>query len=306
MGRLDGCRRSVGVIIPAFNHEQYIEQAIGSVLDQTYHNVELLVVDDASTDATARIAEGLSKRHDFRFVRNEKNLGLNGTLEKGIHLSESSFLSVLASDDWILPTKIEEQMELMTADRLDAIYGTGWSVEDSEVRFIDLGDLETEFANGTILNRLYTDGSHAPLLQSALIRREPLVEMIGERRRFKSDDWVTLIRLVERYKVGFRNKPWFYYRQHDSNTYRNYWLTLPIKTEVISLVSPEQFRAPGMANILRVQAQFLYMDRKSSLAIKFLLASMMLSPSLSGWIKLVAQLCWKMARRGFRKLAGLV
>ena len=304
MGRPNGIHWPVDVIIPAFNHEQYIEQAVCSVLHQTYRNVKLLVIDDASTDETAKIAEGLAKRHEFRFVRNERNLGLNRTLEKGIQLSESAYLSILASDDWIVPTKIEEQIELMTADRLDAIYGTGWSVEDGEARFIDLGDLEEEFADGTILNRLYTDGSHAPLLQSALIRREPLVELIGERRRFKSDDWVTLIRLVERYKVGFRNKPWFYYRQHDANTYRNYWGTLPIKTEVISLVSPERFRAAGMANILRVHAQFLYMDRKRGLATKFLLASMMLGPSPLGWIRLVVQLARRIARRRVRKLNG--
>ena len=108
MGRPNGIHWPVDVIIPAFNHEQYIEQAVCSVLHQTYRNVKLLVIDDASTDETAKIAEGLAKRHEFRFVRNERNLGLNRTLEKGIQLSESAYLSILASDDWIVPTKIEE------------------------------------------------------------------------------------------------------------------------------------------------------------------------------------------------------
>jgi alpha-1,3-rhamnosyltransferase len=296
----------VSVIIPAFNHEQYVEQAINSVLTQTYPAVEMLVIDDASTDGTAGIAEKLARQHGFKFIRNVENIGLNPTLEKGIHLSRGAYLSILASDDWIPPAKIEEQVELIASGGLDAIYGTGWSVEGQDATLIDLGDLEAEFVEGTILDRLYTDSSHAPLLQSALIRRKPLIELLGDRRRFKSDDWVTLIRLVERYKVGFHNKPWFYYRQHSANTYRDYWFTLPIKTEVISLVSPESYRARGLSNMLREQAQFLYMDRKRGLATKFLLSSMMLNPSIAGWTRLIAQLMHRVARRAIRRVTGRV
>jgi alpha-1,3-rhamnosyltransferase len=294
-------RPLVSVVIPAFNHEQYVEQAVRSVVDQTYPSVELLVIDDGSADATARIVEQLAQSHSFQFIRNDRNLGLNPTLEKGINLSRGAFLSILASDDWIAPTKIEEQVELISAGQLDAIYGTGWSVEDGDTKLIDLGDLEAGFADGTILRSLYTDCSHAPLLQSALIRREALIDLFEERRRFKSDDWVMLIRLVERYRVGFRNRPWFYYRQHEANTFRDYWYTLPMRTEVISLVSPEPLRALGLANMFRDQAQFLYMDGKRCLATKFLLASMMLNPSVAGWARLIAQLCQRLVRRALRK-----
>jgi glycosyltransferase involved in cell wall biosynthesis len=290
--------------MPAFHHERFIEQAIRSVLDQTYVPVELIVVDDCSTDRTAEIAEGLARDHGFTFVRNEENSGLNPTIERALSLSSGVYVSVLASDDWLPPDKIAEQVALLMEGDWDAIYGTCWWVEEHQTQVIDLGDLETAFADGSILDHLYTDSSHAPLLQSALIRRECLLELVEERRNFKSDDWVTLIRLVERHRVRFLNRPWFYYRQHGGNTFRNYWGTLPIKVEVLSLVTPERLRARGIANMFRDQAQFLYMDRKRALAFKFLLASMILNPSVKGWAALIGNLTRRVAKRGLRRIGG--
>lgn len=292
----------VSVLMPCFNHEKFVEQAIRSVLDQTYDRVELIAVDDASSDATADIVAEQAKEHGFTFVRNDENIGLNATLERALGLSSGDYIAVLASDDWVPPTKIEEQVGFLADHGWDAVYGTCWFVEDDRSTVIDLGDLEAMCRGGTILDHLYTDSSHAPLLQSALIRRSCFVELCPERSQFTSDDWVMLIRLFERYKVGFINKPWFYYRQHGSNTFRNYWGTLPQRVEVISLVTPERLRTTALANMFRDQALFLYADGKRGIALKFILASMMLKPSMRSWGSLSGDVAIRAGRRAVRRL----
>ena len=298
-------RPLVTVIIPSFNHENYVEEAIRSVLGQTYPNVELIVVDDSSTDATAEIVQNLADQYGFAFVRNAKNLGINRTLDVALELSRGDYLSVLASDDMILRAKITEQVEILGQGEFDAVYGTGYSLlEDGSRILIDLAALEPLILDGSIMEHFYTDSSYAPLLQSALIRRECFLSLNDERKSFKSDDWVMLIRIAEKYRMKFVNQPWFLYRQHPSNTYRDYWKTLPNRVEVLAMVTPERLRAQGLANMFRDQAQYLYMDRKRGMAMKFLIASIALRPSPRWWGKLVLDLSKRVARQAWRRLSN--
>src|SRR5438270_10375032 len=89
----------VSVLLPSFNHEAYVEQAIRSVLEQSYPAVELVVIDDCSSDRTGEVAAELARAHGFTFAANPANLGLNATLEKALALSHGEYVSVLASDD---------------------------------------------------------------------------------------------------------------------------------------------------------------------------------------------------------------
>ncbi len=219
--------------------------------------------------------------------------------------SRGDYLSVLASDDMILPGKISEQVEILHQSELDAVYGTGFLLlDDGSKLLIDLGALEPLFANGSIMEHLYTDSSHAPLMQSALIRRECFLNLNDERKSFRSDDWVMLIRIAEKYRMKFVNRPWFLYRQHPSNTYRDYWKTLPNRVEVLAMVTPERLRAQGLANMFRDQAQYLYMDGRRGLAFKFLVAAMALRPSPRWWAMLVLDLGKRVIRQAWRRLSN--
>jgi len=123
----------VSVIVSAYNHEMYVEQAILSVINQTYSNIELLVFDDGSNDSTPDILERLSKQHDFYFER-QRNIGLPATRNKGILLSKGAFITGVASDDVMLPERIEKLMEEML--KLDDEY----AMVCGDVEFIDDND----------------------------------------------------------------------------------------------------------------------------------------------------------------------
>lgn len=102
----------VSVIMPAYNCEKYIEDAINSVLEQTYSNLELIVIDDGSKDKTIDIIKRISKQDDrVKLVKNEKNLGVSATRNKGISLAKGDWIAFLDSDDIWKKTKLEKQMQ---------------------------------------------------------------------------------------------------------------------------------------------------------------------------------------------------
>lgn len=101
----------VSIILPAFNAEKYIREAIESVLLQDYKNIELLIIDDCSTDATASIINSISDPR-ITFIKNDLNLGLIRTLNKGLGLARGNFIGRIDADDvWHDNTKISLQMQ---------------------------------------------------------------------------------------------------------------------------------------------------------------------------------------------------
>jgi alpha-1,3-rhamnosyltransferase len=289
------------VIIPAFNHESYVEEAVRSVVDQIYPDVELVAIDDASTDRTPEILERLSQELGFQLLRNEKNLGLNATLERGLGASTGAFLSVLASDDVILPHKIEREVGFLQETGKDGVYANGnLLMPDGSQVAIDLSDIARRFVDGSILPHVYLQDTRAPLLQSGLFRREALLAMCAVRRQFKSDDWVTLIKLLESFDIGFIDEPMFLYRQHERNEHRNYWATLPMRMDVIARAVPEPLRVEALANLLASQATYLLSDGKGWAALQLKLASIAMYPSPRRLVKF-ARRRWARAKAKLRE-----
>lgn len=104
----------VSVIIPCYNAERFVEQAIRSIMEQTYKNLEIIVCDDCSTDGTYQILEKLASE-DKRVVllRNEQNLQIVATLNKMIEFAKGKYIARMDADDISLPTRIEKQVEFL-------------------------------------------------------------------------------------------------------------------------------------------------------------------------------------------------
>lgn len=102
----------VTVIMPAYNAAQFIEDAIRSVMTQTVSDWELLVIDDGSRDDTCKIVEGLAAEDSrVKLLRNEQNMGVANTRNRGLSLCRGEFVAFLDSDDIWLPEKLENQLE---------------------------------------------------------------------------------------------------------------------------------------------------------------------------------------------------
>lgn len=112
---------TVSVVIPVYNGERYLAQAIQSVLDQTYKIFELIIVDDGSTDSSAAIAKS------FEYARlryyYQRNGGVSKARNTGIELAQGNFIAFLDSDDIWLPQKLEKQVTyLETHNKIGAVY----------------------------------------------------------------------------------------------------------------------------------------------------------------------------------------
>ncbi|WP_096203109.1 glycosyltransferase family 2 protein [Bacillus sp. FJAT-45350] len=113
----------VTVIMPAYNSEKYIEESIESVLLQTYSNIELIVLDDGSTDNTIKIIEKLSSKDQrINLYKNERNLGVSETRNKGISMAKGEWIAFLDSDDIWEKTKLEKQMMYAEASNAEFLY----------------------------------------------------------------------------------------------------------------------------------------------------------------------------------------
>jgi glycosyltransferase involved in cell wall biosynthesis len=115
---------SVTVLMPLFNGEKYIRQAVESILVQTWPDFELLIIDDGSTDAGPEIVSAL---HDHRIVmlRNERNMGVAATLNRGLDVARGRLIARMDADDISLPDRLERQVRFMDGHPLVGISG-GW------------------------------------------------------------------------------------------------------------------------------------------------------------------------------------
>jgi len=113
----------VSVIMPAYNAGRFVEAAVCSVVAQTMTKWELLVIDDGSSDDTCRIVEKLAQEdHRIQLLRNEKNLGVSNTRNRGIALAKGAYIAFLDSDDVWHPQKLEKQLAQMEASGADICY----------------------------------------------------------------------------------------------------------------------------------------------------------------------------------------
>lgn len=113
----------VSIVMPAYNAEKYIENAVQSVLSQTVDSWELIIVDDCSTDSTAAIASKLASGDErIHLHRNFSNKGAAESRNAGLKLCTGKYVALLDSDDLWLPDKLERQIDRLEKSEADIVY----------------------------------------------------------------------------------------------------------------------------------------------------------------------------------------
>ncbi len=207
----------VSVIMPAYNGERYIKQAIESVLTQTYPHWELIVVDDGSTDNTAEI---VSSYKDQRIVYVfQENRGQAATLNRGLNIARGEFITTLDVDDWFTPNSLYERaMFLDTSPQYDVVYGDGIFCDkdgNQLKRFSELrsGDVTGDVFDVMLSNSFFGTGANVMVRKRAL-----------EQNHIRYDesivwcqDYDLYLRLAEKCKFGYVDSSMVWYRLHQDN-----------------------------------------------------------------------------------------
>jgi glycosyltransferase involved in cell wall biosynthesis len=115
----------VSVIIPAYNGDCYISDAINSILQQSYKDYEIIVVDDGSSDRTKEILNSYGDR--IRYF-SQKNQGVAAARNKGLEVAKGEYISFLDQDDYFLPDKLSLQVDLLDRQRDLAFVNSGWQI----------------------------------------------------------------------------------------------------------------------------------------------------------------------------------
>ena len=128
---------TISVVMPVYNRQKYVAEAIDSILVQTYKDFEFIIVDDCSTDQTLNIILTYKKKDQrIRIIKNNQNLGIAISRNKGIDLAQGKYIAFMDSDDISLPERFEKQIEFMDKNPEISVLGTQCEYIDLEGNFI--------------------------------------------------------------------------------------------------------------------------------------------------------------------------
>lgn len=133
----------VSIVLPAFNCEKFIRFTIDSLLNQTYTNFELLIINDGSTDSTVQIIKSFSDTR-IQLINNSKNKGLIYTLNKGLELAKGKYIARIDADDICLPTRLEKQVNWLEKNSNTVIVATKIEFIDEQGMAIGTWDLDQQ------------------------------------------------------------------------------------------------------------------------------------------------------------------
>jgi alpha-1,3-rhamnosyltransferase len=205
----------VSVIIPCYNHEQYVEECILSVINQSYKNIQLVVIDDGSKDKSLEIIQRLSAEHGFMF-KAQTNIGLSRTLNTAIkNYCIGKYISIVASDDFWHPDKIKLQVEYYEQNpQLGLVYSDA-QVVNAQSGFIQNFQMGAKTGNCTAEDIIR--GTCVIPALTVMIKRSILEDVGVFDEQTLVEDWDMWIRISLKYEIGFVNEKLAYYRIHGMN-----------------------------------------------------------------------------------------
>ena len=217
----------VSIIIPVYNQEAYVEEAINSTLAQTYENIEVLVVDDGSTDGTYGLLTGYLSNPKITILthRGHKNHGVSRSRKLAINKAKGKYISFLDSDDIFLPDKIETQISHMEQNN-DVVLCHGFFDEFSEKKHKSIS-----FAHAYISDKVikYDRLARPNFLKqngicnsTVIVKTEAIKDIHFDfNQAFQFEDWLTWTLIAEKGPFLFLPDKLTKYRYHpDSATYQ--------------------------------------------------------------------------------------
>ena len=198
----------VSVVIPTHNRSKYIERAIASVLAQTYADLEAIVVDDGSTDDTARVVEAYAREDSrIRLIAHEERKGAQAARNTGIFAATGQWIAFLDSDDEWLHDSLALRLQLAEKGRLSVVHSECYVVNQGSTELRRFGHPSLQ---GWVYQALLRKSG--TLFPSLLVSRECL-QRIGylDESILAYQEWETSIRLAKYYQFGFVPEPTFIY-----------------------------------------------------------------------------------------------
>lgn len=206
----------VSIVIPCYNHAQFVQETIQSVIDQDYENIELIIIDDGSRDNSVEVIKEMIPACETRFKRFEfrhrQNKGLCATLNEALEWCVGEFFSAIASDDIALKHKISFLVERIEMDAAHAVFGLLCEFSENK-KFIKPQNQIIEHCFEDLIYQI-----HIPAAPTAMITTSILREVGGYNEDLMIEDWFMWLVLAKKgCKLISYPEVLALYRRHDGN-----------------------------------------------------------------------------------------
>lgn len=241
----------VSVVIPCYNHAQFVQDCIQSVIDQTYANIELIIIDDGSKDQSVEKIEEMLDKCRSRFSRFEfrhrPNKGLSATLNEALEWCQGKYFSVIASDDMMLKDKTQVQVSylLNADDNVTGVFG-GYQLIDNKNKAIECSVRpHNQFSHNQII--MHNFELPAP---TALLKLNKIREVGGYLENIKLEDWYMWLKLTENGdELVYISEKLCNYRTHNDNFSKNLDLMHYERIRVLNFFKNNKNYHSAMRNI---------------------------------------------------------
>lgn len=205
----------VSVIMPAYNAANYIDRAIESVLSQDDIDLELIVINDGSTDNTLERLNHYQQYDNITILDNEKNLGVSATRNKGIALAKGKYIAFLDTDDWWTADKLKRQVELIEEKQCVLTYTARELFDDAGVPTGNVIPVHEEISYEELVKHNIINCSS--VLMDANVAREFYMEHDDSH-----EDYLLWLKVLRKYKIAYGiNEPLLKYRLSLNGKCRN-------------------------------------------------------------------------------------
>ena len=285
----DGAAELVSVIIPVYNAERYLRQMLESVLGQTYSHIEVIAVDDGSTDGSLKILQEHSPPVQLICQHNKGSAAARNT---GVTAARGQWVAFIDADDTWSVDKLERQMR--------AIDGFDWSHTDAIFRGgMNDGKRHSDFGGkigGEVLESLAC--SNFISTSTVMVRRQVFLDAGGFDESLRSiQDWDLWTRIARRHPLAYVDEPLMFYRVHSASASRSTRRTLPEHLNVIGRIfSPggpgeeiAHLRRKALANSYSICSHIATEEHDQTLALRYALMACLYEPLKTWrWRRLIA------------------
>jgi glycosyltransferase involved in cell wall biosynthesis len=203
----------VSIVLPTYKRAHLLAQAMQSVLDQTYANLELIIVDDNSPDNTAEVVSAFNDPR-IQYVKNDPNLKLPRALNRGFSLARGDYLTWTSDDNLLAPTAIEKMVARLDKGDCDFVYADYWLFSEQ-----DANGLPMDIHHDKLPDRLQLEkGNH---IGACFMYTRKLYEQVGDYdpELFLVEDYDYFIRAARAFQFCHISEPLYYFRRDDDTLF---------------------------------------------------------------------------------------